>query len=174
MKINELIGLHRLQGIEQLFNYEIYDYPGEIYKTTNAILVRIDNVNYLFIEDPSDGYRSYLKDVEITDTMPRYKLPSIFVHIIEADRNMYNDNDFIGIDIIDVITNGSILIIGTSHSTDYYPTCILEYHPENLCINNRDMTECENEIYNEILNMSSIKTGFNLFENNEDNELIVT
>ena len=45
MTTQGLIGIHKLQGIEEIFNYEIYDYSGKIYKTTNAILIRLDNVN---------------------------------------------------------------------------------------------------------------------------------
>lgn len=169
MTTQGLIGIHKLQGIEEIFNYQMIGIFGDEI-TTNAFIIRLDDINFVFAQDPSDGYRSYLSDVETTEQKPKYILPDILVRIEPSE-------DFNGIYIVDTITNSTVLELGTDYSDDYYPCCIMRYYPENLYVNSRDMTDEEIKIYEDILEEAT-EGDSNLFDNSkyvgEGNELILT
>ena len=132
---NWLEGTHILQGVEVIHNCIVPDgWGGSI--ETNAILIRLDGINYLFVEDPADGYRSYMREIMTTDKTPKYILPDIEVtikHITDPIPGSFGGytNDFY--DFYE--GNNLILRVGTEDVDDYYPCCILEYHPENLNCN---------------------------------------
>ncbi len=39
------------------------------------------------------------------------------------------------IQFFDAVTNKLVLEIGTDNADDYYPYCVMDWHPENLAIN---------------------------------------
>ena len=130
IEFKDLVGTHILQGVEQIHNYKFETVWGGI-EDTNATIIRISNKNYIFIDDPSDGWRSYCRDILETDVIPKYSIPDAKVRIEISDKP-----EFVGINIIDEITNLTVLEIGTSYSDDYYPCCVMSYTPENLSFNN--------------------------------------
>jgi hypothetical protein len=40
-----------------------------------------------------------------------------------------------GLHLIDVETGGVVLEVGTSYSDSYYPSCVMNFNPENLVHN---------------------------------------
>lgn len=129
IEFKDLVGNHILQGVEQINNYKFETVWGDI-ADTNATIIRISNKNYVFIDDPSDGWRSYCRDILETDIIPKYSIPDAKVRI-----EMSNRSAFVGINIIDETTNLTVLEIGTNYSDDYYPCCVMSYTPENLSFN---------------------------------------
>ena len=138
---DKLVGKHKLQGIEQVYNYKSIDWYGDEIET-NAIILKIDGINYAFVEDPDDGYRSFLDNEHsgVTDIEPKYLLPNIDVYIERKlpaeERNIYNyETSLYGIEIYDSITDKMVLRLGTYTNDKYYPECVLEYYPENFACN---------------------------------------
>ena len=107
-------------GIEYAYNSQV-----------DAILFTLDGKDMVAIENPSDGYRSMLEGVFLTDIEPRYKIPDAKVFIAGMD-GLNAD----GITMYDYKTGKPVLKIGTSHTDSYYPCCIMDYTPENLSFNN--------------------------------------
>ena len=93
---------------------------------------KIGNLVFEAIEDPDDGYRSYLDSVvlcnEDTENMknkfPRKPLGVVRV-ICSGDSNGTKNE----IDIIDVKYNHKWLSVYTNHNCDYYPYFVFEYSP---------------------------------------------
>ena len=87
----------------------------------------LDDVIYRAVEDPDDGYRSYLSSVEAVDfPKPHNSFPSVdVVGIMEQS----------GEPIIKFysVTTGRIgFELGTNYSDDYYPYCVMRFYPINL------------------------------------------
>lgn len=129
-----LEGTHILQGIQVIPNYELED-SWCSNNITNAILIRLDDVNYLFVEDPDDGYRSYMGEIMTTDRIPKYTLPNVEV-IIKHNTEPLNRYCSTESNIYDFYESDNLILrVGTEDIGDYYPGCILEYYPENLKCN---------------------------------------
>ena len=99
----------------------------------NTIRFELDGQVYEAIEDPSDGYRSYMDKLVISNKQVRNKIPETQVVCVYKDKDDYDDCDLL--DFIDCRNGNVFLTIGTKHVHDYYPVCIFEYNPENLSIN---------------------------------------
>lgn len=129
MNYRDFLGEHNLQGVE--FGGGKVDAGwGEEY--INWIDFRLDGVTYRAEEDPSDGYRSFSKEIKIADSDLDITIPNArVVGILMPDDSYRND----GITFIDVGTGGIVLEIGTKNYDDWYPFAHHEYHPENLACN---------------------------------------
>lgn len=104
-------------------------------EASNVHYVSINSQTYRFCEDPDDGYRSYLEDVEIVDRPVKNIIRPV------ACRCTWNEKgvtDHFAADILtftDIVSDKTILRVGTGDVYDYYPIAILEWHPENIWYN---------------------------------------
>ena len=96
----------------------------------NTIRFELDGQVYEAVENPDDGYRSYMEKLVISNEKIKNKIPK--TQIVCAYRN---DDDCDLLDFIDCKNGKVFLTIGTKHVGDYYPVCIFEYSPEKLSIN---------------------------------------
>lgn len=86
---------------------------------------------YVFeaIENPDDGYRSYMDEVRAVETDQKlifFKKPVAKVRVVEADPY----EDFDGHRLVD--DSGHVwLEFGTDTSDNYYPYCVFQYHPRD-------------------------------------------
>lgn len=133
--INSILGKHKLQGFEYLSNYCYKDLcNNKDVIDTEALLIKLDNINYVFPKNPYDyiDNKSCLDfyNVKIIDREPINTIPDIEVNVINA-----SSYDFIGIEIYDCITEKLIIRLGTDNCVGLYPTCIIQYCPENLSCN---------------------------------------
>ena len=130
MELKDLIGEHYLSGVD-LYSQKIKRYG----YTDTAEVVRfvLDDKTYKAIEDPDDGYRSYLGELEITDEKISNNFPAQRVIGVMRPNDTYSNNNTI--EFIDVITNKLVLAVGTDNFDDYYPVCVFEWNPQNLAIN---------------------------------------
>lgn len=117
----DLAGLHMISGVE--FDYNDKD-------DSNSMLFILDGITYKTIEDPSDGYRSYMGYIQIVDTPVKNIFEPIEINIIYTDRE-----DYVGISFIDVISKKIILELATSYADDYYPCCVMSWMPQNIHFN---------------------------------------
>lgn len=127
MKLKDLCGKHIFSGCE-LTSTNRKEFGGHF---ANCVcLFTLDGITYKAVENPGDGYRSYMDELEISDAAPRYSFDGVDV-ICYMQENDYND-----ILVIRDTHNGkTILEVGTEMYDDYYPVCHFLYQPENMICN---------------------------------------
>lgn len=128
MELSELKGKHIWSGIEvgQVNDDDAYD-AGQYIKFT------LDGVTYLAIEDEDDGYRSYMRELQISSEPCNTPLPDILVRCEYEDEI---ERDILK--IYEVASGNLILEMGTYNTDDCYPYCIMRYYPERLFINQKE------------------------------------
>lgn len=129
MELKDLVGEHELSGIDT------YVLPPKEYwdDASNAIRFIMDGVTYCAIEDANDGYRSQLESLEITTDEVKNTFPPQKVIGKVRPNGEYEINDVI--EFYDAVTDKLVLAIGTVNTDDYYPSCVLDWNPENMAIN---------------------------------------
>jgi hypothetical protein len=132
MELKDLVGDHILSGVE-IGALTRKTYYGE--EHCNYIKFTLDGVTYSAIEDPDDGYRSYMEELVVSEGPCKIKLPNIEVVCKMEDDTYYEKNDVLL--FFDVLSGKEILAIGTKNYDDYYPYCRLDYHPENMYCNRK-------------------------------------
>jgi len=129
MKLEDLVGSHQLSGVDEVCERM----PG-IWEPCNVLRFKLDGITYKAIEDPEDGYRSCLWDLDVsedklTNTFPQH-------HVVGVIQEVEHSMQLSGIlQFIDVTTGKPVLEIGTDLSDEYYPCCVMHWIPENLAIN---------------------------------------
>lgn len=130
MTLEDLKGNHILSGIEvgtrkiKVFSWE---------EDCSYIKFILDGTTYLAVENPDDGYRSYMEELQIVDEKCEVKLPDIKVCCHMRENSKYAENDILV--FIDSVNGEEILAIGTANTDDYYPYCVMEYSPEKMHCN---------------------------------------
>lgn len=140
MNLSDLVGEHILSGIE------IGTMEMEIYGCTaicNFIKFAIDGVTLLAMEDPDDGYRSYMRDLVIVEEPCKIKLPDIRVCCTMCPDGELYKNEVLS--FVDVLSGKEILAVGTENTDDYYPYCVLEWTPENMFCNMKEAATDKND-----------------------------
>lgn len=150
MELKDLVGRHMLSGVD--FGYN---------NGANEVRFILDGNGYSASEDESDGWRSYLNDLNSFNGRIRNTFDETEVVIQEddSDAGVFN---FICSD------NGkTVLRLGTDYSDSWYPVCVMEYTPENLPMNDikkRNSGGTSYEILSSILNVikeEKNKSSFN-------------
>ena len=93
----------------------------------------IDGVTYEAVEDPDDGYRSYLDEIKVTKPVKKmYEVPVV----VE-----FNDpDDKYELVFRDKRNQKTILSLGTNYIDDYYPSYFFDYTPQNIFENGGETT----------------------------------
>ena len=127
-----LAGSHVLSGVEicQVDSYNVSGIKGSV----GCIKFTLDGVTYRALENPSDGYRSWMEELETTNESCKYKLPNTDVVCM-----VNTSGDGLFLEFVDVVNGKIFMRIGTSNYNDYYPCCVFEYTPENLHYNKSEM-----------------------------------
>lgn len=123
-----LVGRHVLTGVDRGFT-EIY---GE---ESNWVSFTLDGVTYTAIEDPDDGYRSYLMDnlaISKKECINTFPPVAVVCRMVEKDKYWEECSVLV---FEDARTHKQVLAIGTACTDDYYPYCVMEYCPENFYYN---------------------------------------
>ena len=100
------------------------DYYGADYSSSTF---SVNGVVFKVLEDPSDGYRSYLGAIEFTDESDssffRTPLGTVRIEAVdEAERRVYR--------LVDTADGHVWLEFGTDYSDDYYPYFIFSHFPK--------------------------------------------
>lgn len=132
--LDSLVGLHSLTAVE-MTQTKILKYDDE-WEDVDSISFRLDGKTFTAVENPSDGYRSCMKNL-ILDKGRRIanKFSPVKVMAIKK-RSGYHDHDTI--EFIDVLNGKTILEVGTDNSDDYYPSFVARFTPENMAINDQN------------------------------------
>lgn len=126
--LKSLAGSHIFTGVERGFLKVNKQFSWD--QDKNTIRFELDGQVYEAVENPSDGYRSYMDKLVISNKRVRNRIPETQVVCVYRDDS---DNDLL--DFIDCKNGKIFLTIGTKHMHDYYPVCVFEYNPELLNIN---------------------------------------
>jgi len=94
-------------------------------------LLVLDRKTYTAIEDPTDGYRSAMKEIKESKAIVKNKFSPVKVMGIMRPNSLDELIDF-----YDIKTDKIVLSVGTHDYSDYYPMFVAEFTPENMIINN--------------------------------------
>lgn len=85
----------------------------------------LDGVAYEAVEDPDDGYRSYMDEIKVIKPVEKMFEVPVVVEYIGKDRKdelVFRDS-----------RNGkTVLSLGTDRIDDYYPFYFFDYTPQNI------------------------------------------
>ncbi|AGR47941.2 hypothetical protein PHIM7_231 [Sinorhizobium phage phiM7] len=135
----EFLDLDQLQGEHILNTAPVWTTAKDTYGDENDVMaIGISGYTYVFTENSCDGYRSYMNQVErypglnteyLKGAAPINRKASITYD--DGSNKGYprnNDPDDL-IHITDVATGHHWGTLGTRAVSDYYPTCIMDWHP---------------------------------------------
>lgn len=153
IQLKDLVGEHCLTGVDRGSTTAKNGF-GCTSDTANCINFQLDGKVYQAIEDPSDGYRSYMDSIcEVTDNVSiSNKFPEVRVYITHKEDHC----DLI--EMIDVVSNNIIFTLGTKNTNDYYPYCVMEWSPEKIYYNmdkykEKNLTNTEDKLFNVLHNI---------------------
>lgn len=132
MKLKDLIGLHKLSGVDT-GKLTRDGYWGE--ETCSYIKFTLDGVHYLAVEDPDDGYRSRCEELVVSKEPPKFTFPpqEMVCSMMPDDSRWGFGNDVLVLK--DKVTGKVVLEVGTKMCSDYYPICHFHYAPDNMACN---------------------------------------
>jgi hypothetical protein len=97
----------------------------------------VDCVVFKAVEDPDDGYRSYLGTINYTEDHNSifFRTPIARVRIETFDKELDHENpeklgDYHGYRFIDVVDDHVWLEFGTRDYSDYYPYFVFRHRPK--------------------------------------------
>jgi len=131
MELKDLVGRHYLTGVDQ--SDKQIKLWGSSYEDCNVINFVLDGKTYTAIEDPSDGYRSAMKEITISDESVSNTFPPVEVMGKMRGDSIYEANDVI--EFWDIENGKLVLAVGTANYKDYYPYWVAEFNPQDMSIN---------------------------------------
>ena len=130
MQLDDFLGIHVLTGVD----FAVEKATEEYYEDANTMAFEMDDKVYLVREDPDDGYRSSMKDIEEVDIKVVNQFPPCKVKGRRRKNSEYGEKNDV-IDFYDVVTGLVVLAIGTENIDDYYPSYVAYFDPRNMKIN---------------------------------------
>ena len=129
--LESLVGMHTLDAVDM--STEKVKKWGEYFENASVIRFRLDGKVYTAVEDPSDGYRSSMDKIFVSDDEIANSFPPCKVLARMKGRTEYSNNETL--ECIDCITGKIVLEVGTDNYDDYYPSFVSNFHPENMAVN---------------------------------------
>ena len=134
--INITPGKHILTGVDY------YHTKLDWLEDANGVCFILDGKHYFAVEDPCDGYRSYMEIEESDKKICKRTFPPQEVFVETADKFGDDYQSYFGPADVLYIKNiedaSVILLLAEEHYDSYYPCAVCEYHPENLSINKNE------------------------------------
>ena len=135
MELSDLAGEHILDAVD--FSNENIKTWGDSFEQCQVMRFRLDGIVYQVVEDPSDGYRSSMRDITVSEA----EMTNVFegVRIVGRHRTSqeYQTDDIL--ELIDIANGNVILEAGTENTEDYYPSFVANFTPERMAINARNL-----------------------------------
>lgn len=136
---SSLIGKRELSGVQFVDGKLI----SRKYKYCQAVLFILDDVVYAAIENPDDGYRSYLEkilviDDEIVISQITNRFTPQKVQVTYIEELGYSGQRVLYFDSVNNAKRLEVLIIGTMWDDNYYPYCVMNFYPENMEVNQNE------------------------------------
>jgi hypothetical protein len=135
MYLNELAGKHTLDAVDFSTEKVTEDGGADYFIDSQVCRFRLNGTVYVAREDPSDGYRSSMRELRTDDAARMYNVfPAIEVVGRHREFGQYGHQDDI-LELIDATTGKVVLEVGTACVDDYYPSFVSSFHPENMATN---------------------------------------
>lgn len=132
--LQSLVGEHMLDGVdESTIQVKMWEWSDGM-EDANVIRFRLDGKVYTAVEDPSDGYRSMMKSLFVSEDTMKNTFPPVKVVGRYRDTYDYGGTSEI-LELIDAANGKVVLTVGTENSDDYYPWFKAEWRPANLAVN---------------------------------------
>ena len=131
--------LHYLDAVDRgSEKVKLYEWS-EDFTDCQMLRFRLDGIMYCVTEDPDDGYRSSMRDIQISDVpaMNLFTPEAVRVRYLDKKANTWGSGEH-ECDLLEVTseTTGEVLLlVGTDDADDYYPSFVAEWHPEGLSAN---------------------------------------
>ena len=131
MELKDLVGEHFLDGVD--FSNEQIKTWGDQFENCQVMRFRLDGIVYTAIEDPSDGYRSSMRDIEAGAVPINNTFQAVRVVARHREKSRYGTDDVL--ELIDVGTGQTVIEVGTSDIDDYYPGFVAFFNPKAMTLN---------------------------------------
>ncbi len=137
MKLKDLVGYHILDAVD-FKDSKVYEEFEDSYLNSTTCRFRLDGIIYVAIEDPNDGYRSMMKDLElgifgeITNVFEPVWVEAVYLQ--ERKDKCWEDGSDI-LKLIDLKTGRTVLEVGTGNTDDYYPYFVADFDPTAMASN---------------------------------------
>lgn len=131
VSLESLVGEHTLDAVDSS-NVQVEKWGG--FEDAEVFRFRLDGKVYTAVEDPSDGYRSMMEKLYVSDEPMTNTFQPVRVVGRYRDKYDYGASAEI-LELIDVANGKVVLTVGTENSDDYYPYFKAEWSPESLAIN---------------------------------------
>lgn len=123
----------KLEGVDECTE-SVKQWEGN-FENCSAIRFKLDGVVYVAIEDPNDGYRSYLGELkvdtkEITNAFTGVEVKGVYK---EQSEEYFQSCDILT--LVDTTTNEVVLSVGTDNNDDYYPWFVAQFNPAAMSVN---------------------------------------
>ena len=99
------------------------------YDVANTMTIVLDGQTLTFVEDPDDGYRSYMKEIRVggpgdcTNTFPPVECSVDW----GKGESTYGESEIVA---LTVKATGKVVVeVGTDNTDDYYPWCVQRFDP---------------------------------------------
>lgn len=127
----------RLEGVDE-YTGSIKKWD-EYYEQCKCIRFKLDGVVYVAMEDPSDGYRSYLGELKVDEEEIKNPFSGVEVKgVYRTTSGSYEDwtrKSCSILDLVDTTTNEIVVSIGTDNDDDYYPWFVAHFDPTAMSVN---------------------------------------
>lgn len=132
-ELKDLVGEHLLSGVDFFTEKSDDDWR---HSDASACRFKLDGVIYCAVEDPSDGYRSCLRELVVR---PNDRMENTFfpVRVFGQYRTTNGSRDCEILELIDSSSGQMVLEVGTDNSDDYYPSFVANFSPEAMSVNAR-------------------------------------
>jgi len=155
MELKDLTGLFTLSGYDtgiekytpRRYDWETDEPEGPSDDDATWVTFILDGKTFKVSEDPSDGYRSSMKDIKMggqcNNSFPPVQVIAKFFHDFgDIPRGPHDNYDYEQgpceiLVVYDVETRSEIFRVGTNYSEDFYPTFVHEFHPEAMATNRK-------------------------------------
>lgn len=133
MELKELCGEHLLSGVDR-DTKRVKESWGDGFENCDSISFALDGVIYTAVEDPSDGYRSSMRELLVGgEPIKNTFAPVLVIGRMREDGEYHEVNDVL--ELVDACTGKPVLCVGTGNTDDYYPYWVAEWSPENMACN---------------------------------------
>ena len=126
MELKDLVGEHLLDAVD--FSNEQVKGWGSEFENAQVMRFRLDGIVYTVTEDPSDGYRSSMREITAGDG----EMTNIFspIPVLGWHRaiNKYGESENI-LELIDVLSGKVVVEVGTEDYDDFYPIFVANFQP---------------------------------------------
>jgi hypothetical protein len=107
---------------------------GDSYEDCNVMRFRLDGIVYTAIEDPSDGYRSAMREINVDkNAVIKNTFSPVAVSCEYVKSGLSEYSDACDILLIKETRSGRVIIeVGTDNTDDYYPSFVASFKPQNI------------------------------------------